>query len=584
MSVAFSVEIDTGYSSNESIFEFLKTNLLYRMIGKDIIDEFKYVTNFSDKATLDYVLNEKDDKFVPPITQNEIEDRLLKKYSHEELENLTPEELETAVEEVKQEYYNDFVNDQETTENKFTTPKKFMTYSIAPVYENDQWSLDNRVHEHTVNLFEDNAFRFELIRNIFRYNITINFKFDSKNSAYDFATRVYNAINLNKYFYLDPKFLFKIRIPDKLLDLMYVWYNMNDKESVLDYIYSISRYNILIEKDIIKNDYKSVFLKYYNEPLMKITSLSFDESSKSVSMEMSAEIILPNKLITMSSISTELLTARIIEQKKLVIGEVDDIALRIFKDFIKWQIDNNFTDKCFIEVSAQYGIIFDQLEQMLIDKRDEVKTIFKTFVETLDMETCKELFYDNRDCFDVEDYEFDLKYNPDNIIYRILKFDKDYLTKYKDQLGLTDQDLDDLNQNLKEFVLDTSDLSTEEINFIREYLTEKYKIFDVALTTSDLGSNLATHVAKGEEFTEGDYKLLRTLYYENNEANITEIIITDSTVVINLENGEDIKLKLYIDGLLSNNYELIKKEKDWKVVFHENISNKFVEMTFLKRV
>lgn len=588
MNIGFRTNLSSYYSSVESIFGFLRVNFVESMLGSTIANSFVHYTNFTDKATLDHVLKNKDTNFIPTPTTSQLESIILENLSIYEFESLTTAELEDKMAEATIEYETRYTTDK-TTENKHTIPEKWISYSITNDF--DLGVFDTRKFDNydVKSLAQDNAFRVVIMENRYKYNGEIVFGFESSSTSMEIMSNIYNIIPINKYFFVNPVNKFKIVVPETFLYLMKDTYGFADRDETLVYLQKISAANVYSEQDKYKNIFKGVFFKYFTDPIMKITSMEYDKTTNKVKLSFELEVILPSRIMTQSTVSSEMIGNRLVVRKNMNISAVMNISKRIMVEFLETKINEDTNSQFFRYISRKYNILFYLIDDIEANKEEFViATISFINDSETTIETLMDIYNDNLDFIGIDEVEYNNNYNPEIIANRILNFDKTYCEMYKTELELSDSDINDLDIFTNVYVVDKDSIITEEESeFVSKYVTTESVLYNIDIKAGDSEAQLVSSNPKGEEFTiDENYKLVKNIYVPLTEKRVNYIDITDTTLILNFENPDaDYKYILQIGNEIYTEVTAppSRVNDTWRIIAPATI-NDFAEINFYTRI
>ncbi len=168
----------------------------------------------------------------------------------------------------------------------------------------------------------------------------------------------------------------------------------------------------------------------------------------------------------------------------------------------------------------------------------------------------------------------------DEIAYNIIKFNIDYLIKYKVELGLSDLDIKDIQEGYKLTAIDTSGLTREDIEFINEYSTAYFKAEEFPVTHGNNDDIEFIESSDPKPDIIIDYEPI-IAEYVNIKTDVKEFIITNDTVLANLDNDID-NIKVTITGYPTVDFEIEAYEEGFRVLYDYDLIG-FLEVIYYRK-
>ncbi len=123
--------------------------------------------------------------------------------------------------------------------------------------------------------------------------------------------------------------------------------------------------------------------------------------------------------------------------------------------------------------------------------------------------------------------------------FKLIKMDIDYLIKFQHELGLTNSEIYDIQNGYKLTVLDTTDLTLDDVEFINKYSSVEYKLEGIVPTILE---DMSLVQSIDNPLNMVGYTPLKRVYIDI-KLSTTHVPITDTVILANLDNDiSNIKL------------------------------------------
>lgn len=603
---------NAAYSSLDNIFKIVKEGLVPLMTGRDYTD-FTFWTNYSKPSLR---AEEEQNYLFPNGLPDELYEHLIeKKVGRDQYKLLSDIDKEEMKPLIFEEYQTLKLTDKTDLTRKFRTDKNQVNINIVQNFENNvnrSWLGHNsNITEFSKKIISDTFFDLVAHANYFKFNIDIIMYSSDDLNLVNMANEVYAKFPFDKPIYMPKFFPLKLRLENEFLLLPKLVHNLNTDEKLMRRLADISNGDIIMDRDLGTGELNSLFTRYYTCPMIRMTSIENTVGEGRIKVSFEFGISLPEKFSLNVSLGKDDVKGMAFLEKTINFDSIQDkINIGCFEYMEQFILnDENLKDLAVVAVSKRidYSSYKDTIEKMTNDKVLEIELFSVTLRNKLiDELTSAYLLKDNAKmvalysefskAFDKDDIQFSRLYDYQYAIPGILKFEEEYLEKYKNDLGLTDEDLSSYRLNQKQFYISTDNLTTEELNIIVPFLNQDRLLKSLSLETTipskaDKSTILdASSKIDNIKYSE-EWKVVRRILFDNTDKqNIDKIYINDGYIVGLVNSQEYVNGNIKIDIIRQNGNKITDFTKgldlDGKFFIQINefsVTDLFLQLNFIQK-
>jgi len=551
---------NASYSSLDNLFKMVKEGLIPLMTGRDYTD-FTFWTNYSKPSMR---AEEEQNYLFPNGLPPELYEYLIeKKVGSVQYLLLTNIEKEAMKPVIFDEYKALQLTDKTDLTRKFRTDKNQININISQIFENNvnrNWlGYNANITEFSKKILTDAFFNLTAHPNFFKYNIDIIMYSSDDLNLVNMANEVYAKFPFNKLIYLPEFFPLKLRLENEFLLLPKLINNLDTDDKLMRHLANISNGNIIMDRDLGTGELKSLFTRYYTCPMIIMTSIENTTGEGRIKVSFEFGISLPEKFSMRVALGKDDVKGMAFIEKAINFDAIQDkINLGCFNYLEQFILDdNNLKDLAIIAVKtkSEYYEYKDSIERMTIDKILRIELFVVTLREYLvtslteayiakDNTALVAIHTEFIDAFKKETVNFNDEYDFTYALPSILKFENGYLEQYKTELNLSDQDILDYRLNQKQFYINTSALTAEELEIIIPFLNEETRlktlILDSKLTTAPDYATILDASSKIEEIKYAEeWVVIRRMLFDNMDRTVIDKIYINDGYIINLLNSTE---------------------------------------------
>lgn len=555
---------NAAYSSLDNIFKIVKEGLIPLMTGRDYTD-FTFWTNYSKPSLR---AEEEQNYLFPNGLPSELYEHLIeKKVGRDQYKLLTDIDKEEMKPLIFKKYQNLKLTDKTDLTRKFRTDKNQVNINIVQNFENNvnrSWlGYNSNITEFSKKIISDTFFDLLAHANYFKFNIDIIMYSSDDLNLVTMANEVYAKFPFDKPIYMPKFFPLKLRLENEFLLLPKLVHNLNTDEKLMRRLSDISNGNIIMDRDLGTGELNSLFTRYDTRPMIRMTSIENTAGEGRIKVSFEFSISLPEKFSLNIELGKDDIKGMAFLEKSINFDSIQDkINLGCFEYMEQFILnDNNLKDLAIIAVNkrSDYSEYKETIEKLSNEKILEIELFNITLRNSLiDELTTAYLAKDNKKmvsiytefskAFAKEEIQFSRLYDFEYAIPGILKFENEYLEKYKLDLGLTEQDINDYKLNLKQFYISTDNLTSEELNIIVPFLNQdrllKTFTMEAKTTSKENEATLLDASSKLEDMKYSEeWKVVRRILFDNTDRQTIEKIYINDGYIIGLVSGTD-----YING------------------------------------
>jgi hypothetical protein len=563
-------DTNSYYNSLDNVFVFLKETLFPALLLSKYKD-FKFTSNYTDFGNHSSEGRTKNIDFVPDMSDDEFERRLIVKNGRDNFNGMTVADKDAQKPVIRTEYETEYKTKFKTSKNsdRFTIPDNYISLTLNHIFETNLWTPMDTLHvgkgiDHTI--FGDSFNFLKISKNNYKYSLNCIIHNKDLVKLVDIAATIKNNISINKKFKIQDHPRLKVRIADDFLVQYMPIFGFTKKSQVLDYIQN-GNPNFFEEKDLNTGEHRALFHKMVIDPYYNLNSMELDEANRKLNLSFDFEMFLPSRIYSGSYLTAEELRLLAIDSKMFSLVSLQKIAKERIIEFCNLM----FTEKG-LEVAKrlakelpEYTQYQQQLASSVLSSASkeaiiaaiklDMCTKYAAITDPNELERLLIKYIIGNDADALAIYISD--YSVKATYQWIINVDPKFLEKYKVDLGLSDQDIRDIALGNKHFFIDLSIFDP----VTREQLSQYFlggggivRSLDINMKDAeDTAINKAT-IVDIKTVRELGWKSHRVFYFDNfGKQSISKIRVNDTLAANMFGKGEyPSKLKFVITDMSNN--------------------------------